>query len=137
MSERLVELRGVDKGYGWGATRVEVLSELDFEVKAGQLLAVVGPSGVGKSTLLHLIGLLDRPDHGRLSIDGRDMAPLSAEERAAVRNRFIGFVFQHHHLLDGSRRLPGPVGAGGLRQLAGRRLRRADGRAGPQRHRGL
>ena len=67
----LVELRGVGKGFGSGETRVEVLKDLDLEVTEGRLLAVVGPSGVGKSTLLHLIGLLDRPDEGRFLLDGR------------------------------------------------------------------
>jgi ABC-type lipoprotein export system ATPase subunit len=97
---RLVELRGVSKGFGTGGTRVEVLKDLDFEIQKGQLLAVVGPSGVGKSTLLHLIGLLDRPDEGYFELDGRKTGELDDEERARLRNRMIGFVFQHHYLLD-------------------------------------
>ena len=96
----LVELRGVSKGFGAGPTRVEVLRDLDLEVPAGRLLAVVGPSGVGKSTLLHLVGLLDRPDTGTLRLEGRDVAGLDGEERALLRNRLVGFVFQHHYLLD-------------------------------------
>ena len=96
----LVELRGVSKGFGTGGTRVEVLKDLDFEIQAGQLLAVVGPSGVGKSTLLHLVGLLDRPDEGHFELDGRETGELDDEERARLRNRMIGFVFQHHYLLD-------------------------------------
>jgi lipoprotein-releasing system ATP-binding protein len=96
----LVELRGVGKGFGAGPTRVEVLRALDLEVPAGRLLAVVGPSGVGKSTLLHLVGLLDRPDTGILRLEGRDVAGLDGEERALLRNRLVGFVFQHHYLLD-------------------------------------
>ena len=96
----LVELRGVSKGFGAGPTRVEVLRDLDLEVPAGRLLAVVGPSGVGKSTLLHLVGLLDRPDTGILRLEGRDVAGLDGEERALLRNRLVGFVFQHHYLLD-------------------------------------
>jgi len=101
MSDRpLVQLRGVIKGYGSEATRVEVLRELDLDVDRGELLAVIGPSGVGKSTLLHLIGLLDRPEHGRLELDGSAVGELDGEARAGLRNRLIGFVFQHHHLLD-------------------------------------
>ena len=101
MSERaLVELRGVSKGFGVGSTRVEVLRDLDLDVPEGQMMAVVGPSGVGKSTLLHLIGLLDRPDEGSLMLDGDDVELLDGEARAHLRNRKIGFVFQHHYLLD-------------------------------------
>ena len=96
----LVKLSGVSKGFGTGDTRVEVLKGLDMEVTEGRLLAVVGPSGVGKSTLLHLIGLLDRPDEGRFLLDGREVDGLDGEERAHLRNRMVGFVFQHHYLLD-------------------------------------
>ncbi len=96
----MVELEGVSKGFGSGAAHVEVLTALDLEVPEGQLLAVVGPSGVGKSTLLHLVGLLDRPDGGRIRLDGRDVAGLDGEQRAGLRNRMIGFIFQHHYLLD-------------------------------------
>ena len=96
----LVELRSLSKGFGAGSTRVEVLRDLDLEVSQGAMLAVVGPSGVGKSTLLHLIGLLDRPDDGHIALDGRDVESLDPEARARLRNRMIGFVFQHHYLLD-------------------------------------
>ncbi len=96
----LVEMAGVSKGFGAGSTRVEVIKGLDLTVAEGRLLAIVGPSGVGKSTLLHMIGLLDRPDEGRFVLDGREVDELDGEERAHVRNRLIGFVFQHHYLLD-------------------------------------
>jgi len=96
----LVELRSLSKGFGAGSTRVEVLRDLDLNVNQGAMLAVVGPSGVGKSTLLHLIGLLDRPDDGHIALDGRDVGSLDPEVRARLRNRLIGFVFQHHYLLD-------------------------------------
>jgi lipoprotein-releasing system ATP-binding protein len=96
----LVSLAGVSKGFGAEGTRLEVLKDLDFEVARGQMIAVVGPSGVGKSTLLHLIGLLDRPDDGRLELDGNEVATLDGEARANLRNRMIGFVFQHHYLLE-------------------------------------
>jgi lipoprotein-releasing system ATP-binding protein len=99
MSDALVIARGVCKGYGSGERRVEVLRDLDLEVARGEMLAVAGPSGVGKSTLLHLLGLLDRPDGGELLLFGSDVAALSVEERARWRNRRIGFVFQFHALL--------------------------------------
>jgi lipoprotein-releasing system ATP-binding protein len=96
----MVRVAGVAKGYGSGPTRVEVLRDLNLEVAAGEMLAVAGPSGVGKSTLLHLVGLLDRPDAGVIEVDGVELAALSAADRARVRNRMVGFVFQHHYLLD-------------------------------------
>jgi lipoprotein-releasing system ATP-binding protein len=99
-STPLVSLAAVSKGFGAGTARVEVLSSLDLVVEMGQMLAVVGPSGVGKSTLLHLIGLLDRPDRGVIELDGREVEGLNGESRARLRNEMIGFVFQHHYLLD-------------------------------------
>ena len=102
MSDRdpMVRCESLTKGYGTGVTRLEVIDDLDFEVAAGEMVAVVGPSGVGKSTLLHLIGLLDSPENGRIEIDGVATDDLDAGARAGLRNRVIGFVFQHHHLLD-------------------------------------
>ena len=99
-STPLVSLAAVSKGFGAGTARVEVLSSLDLVVEMGQMLAVVGPSGVGKSTLLHLIGLLDRPDRGVIELEGREVGGLDGQSRARLRNEMIGFVFQHHYLLD-------------------------------------
>jgi len=98
MSEAVL-VTGLCKGYGTGERRVEVLRGIDLAVAGGEMLAVVGPSGVGKSTLLHLIGLLDRPDAGQLVLFGSDVSALSVEHRARWRNRRIGFVFQFHALL--------------------------------------
>jgi lipoprotein-releasing system ATP-binding protein len=94
-----VRAEGLRKGYGAGERRVEVLRGLDLEVAEGELLAVVGPSGVGKSTLLHLLGLLDRPDGGRIELFGDDVTAWTVEQRARFRNRSLGFVFQFHALL--------------------------------------
>lgn len=128
MSERapIVVLEGVSKSYGEGASRVEVLRDLDLEVHRGELLAVVGPSGVGKSTLLHLMGLLDRPDAGRIILGDRDVATLDQEARARVRNREIGFVFQYHYLLD---ELDAVDNVALPLRIAGRRTEAARGRA--------
>jgi|YNPBryunderm2012_1023409.scaffolds.fasta_scaffold25234_2 lipoprotein-releasing system ATP-binding protein len=99
MSELAVRAVGLAKGFGEGTARVEVLRGLDVQVKTGEMLAVVGPSGVGKSTLLHILGLLDRPDAGTLELFGCDTAGLRVEERARWRNQKIGYVFQFHALL--------------------------------------
>ncbi len=97
--EPLVCLSGVSKGFGEGEERLQVLREIDFCLCPGDAVAVVGASGIGKSTLLHIMGTLDRPDEGKLLFGGTDLLALADEKLAAFRNRRIGFVFQFHHLL--------------------------------------
>ena len=87
------------KTYMTGPQKVEVLKGIDLEVSAGEIVVIMGPSGVGKSTLLHLIGGLDRPTAGEVLIDGDDLFSLRDRELAIFRNNAIGFVFQFHHLL--------------------------------------
>ena len=99
MSSAAVRATGIVKGYGSGERRVEVLRGLDVEIAAGEMVAVVGPSGVGKSTLLHLLGLLDVPDAGTIELFGEEVTAWGAERRARFRNRSLGFVFQFHALL--------------------------------------
>ena len=93
-----VELHGVSKRYLSNGAGVVALESVSFEVPAGQIVAVMGPSGSGKSTLLHVVGAMDRPDEGRVTVEGRDLTRLSRGEQAAYR-RTIGFVFQRFHLL--------------------------------------
>jgi lipoprotein-releasing system ATP-binding protein len=95
----LVEARGLEKRYVDGPAVVEVLRGLDLEIAAGERVAIIGESGVGKSTLLHLLGCLDAPSGGQLLLDGVDVFALPEAEVAALRNREVGFVFQFHHLL--------------------------------------
>ena len=78
---------------------IEVLRGLSFEVRPGETVAVTGPSGSGKTTLLQIIGAMDRPDAGEVCVNGRALSGLDEAERAAFRNREVGFVFQAHHLL--------------------------------------
>ena len=94
-----IEVNGLTKSYQMGGTRVEVLRELDVSLERGEMIAIVGASGVGKSTLLHVLGGLDHSDAGTVRIDGTDLARLSDDDLVAFRNRRVGFVFQFHHLL--------------------------------------
>jgi lipoprotein-releasing system ATP-binding protein len=89
----------LSKTYAGEGTPVTVFRDLSFELEEGVFAAVMGPSGVGKSTLLHLLGGVDLPDTGRVEILGRVLEEMPARERARVRNGHIGFVFQFHHLL--------------------------------------
>ncbi|MFQ5719055.1 MAG: ABC transporter ATP-binding protein [Acidobacteriota bacterium] len=91
--------RDLVKTYPSGAGRLTVLDGVNLELATGELLAVTGASGVGKSTLLHLLGGLDRPDAGHVVLEGIDLADLGPDERARLRNRRVGHVFQFHHLL--------------------------------------
>jgi lipoprotein-releasing system ATP-binding protein len=95
----LLEAVGLEKRYADGPAVVEVLAGLDLVVEPGERIAVVGESGVGKSTLLHLLGALDVPTAGRLLFDGEDVFARPEAALAEFRNREVGFVFQFHHLL--------------------------------------
>jgi len=95
----VVEAVGVTKVYRLDGVEVRALDGVDLVVERGDSMAIMGPSGSGKSTLLGLLGGLDRPTSGTLRFDGRDVAGLSGDELAAVRNRVVGFVFQSFQLL--------------------------------------
>jgi lipoprotein-releasing system ATP-binding protein len=94
-----IEVTGLSKGYDTGRARVSVLRDLDVSVEKGQMIAIVGASGVGKSTLLHVLGGLDSTDSGTIRIAGASLRDFSDAELVAFRNRHVGFVFQFHHLL--------------------------------------
>jgi lipoprotein-releasing system ATP-binding protein len=91
--------RNIHKSYPSGSGTIRVLRGVNLEVGEAEILAIVGQSGVGKSTLLHMLGALDRPDSGQVIADGVDVFALDDRRMAAFRNRNFGFVFQFHHLL--------------------------------------
>ena len=95
----LIELRDVARYYQMGDERIAALDGVSFAIEAGEMVAIVGSSGSGKSTLLNLLGCLDTPSRGQYRLAGRDVQDLSDDERARVRNRQIGFVFQSFQLL--------------------------------------
>ena len=101
----VLSAQGIYKSYGTGERKLDVLKGIDLKIGKGEIISVVGPSGVGKSTLLHLLGALDRPTKGEVYLDSANgvretsVFELSDEELARFRNRTVGFVFQFHHLL--------------------------------------
>lgn len=95
----MISLRSVQKVYRRGTNEVRAVQELTLDVPDGAFAAVIGPSGSGKSTLLHLIGCLDTPTAGVIELDGMDLSRLSSNERAELRARQLGFVFQKFNLL--------------------------------------
>ena len=94
-----LEARGIVKSYPVGGASLTVLRDLDLQVEAGQMVAIVGASGVGKSTLLHVLGGLDRADQGGVIVDGAELTALDDAALVRFRNQRVGFVFQFHHLL--------------------------------------
>jgi putative ABC transport system ATP-binding protein len=95
----MLRLSGIRKSYAHPAGEVQVLTDVNAEVRCQQRVAIVGPSGSGKSTLLALLAGLDRPTGGRIELDGRDLGPLSERELTAFRARTLGIVFQQFHLM--------------------------------------
>jgi len=95
----LVEIRGLERSFQTGGGAIEVLKGLDLDIAEGDRVAIVGQSGVGKSTFLHILGTLDHPDGGSIRFRGEDVFARSREALADLRGRFLGFVFQFHHLL--------------------------------------
>jgi lipoprotein-releasing system ATP-binding protein len=99
MSDPVLRARGVRRSFASGDHTIHVLSGVDFEIADDEAVAIVGESGVGKSTLLHILGALDPPDQGEVLFRGRDVFRLTPGERAQHRNSDVGFVFQFHYLL--------------------------------------
>ncbi len=98
-SNSLVEIRDLERTFVHQGKRIEVLKGLNLRVHRGEMCAVVGASGAGKSTFLHVVGTLDAPTSGSITIDGKEVTTLVPRELSAFRNNTIGFVFQFHHLL--------------------------------------
>jgi lipoprotein-releasing system ATP-binding protein len=94
-----LEAHSLSKTYRNAEVPVPVLNDMELTVERGEMLAIVGPSGIGKSTLLHLLGGLDRPDSGTIRVADAEVSSMSNDELARFRNRNVGFVFQFHHLL--------------------------------------
>ncbi len=95
----LYRLRGLSKHYSGPGEQVRILQEISLDIEEGESIAVIGSSGSGKSTLLHILGTLASPSSGWLFFGGREMGSLTPAEKATMRNKDIGFVFQFHHLL--------------------------------------
>ena len=121
-----IEAAAVEKSYVVGTTRLPVLQQLSLSVEKGEMVAIVGASGVGKSTLLHVLGGLDAMDGGSIRIGDVDLAAMTPDQLTAFRNRHVGFVFQFHHLLPEFTALEN---AGMPMRIARRAAAERDGRA--------
>lgn len=99
MSNPIIQCHGLKKSYQDGKTSIDVLNGIDFTISPGDSISIVGPSGSGKSTFLHLMGGLDNPSSGEVCINGHDWQSMSEKSRCMTRNKYLGFVYQFHHLL--------------------------------------
>lgn len=124
-SAKLVQAQGITKSYAISKVSIQVLSNLDITLASKETLAVVGASGIGKSTLLHILGTLDRPDSGALIYNGEDVFQYDDQRLAQFRNRTMGFVFQFHHLLPEFSALENAMMPALIRDLDKREARQA------------
>ncbi len=99
MNNYIIECQALSKVYHDATAKIEVLKQIDLQVKPAELIAIVGNSGSGKSTLLHLLGGLDKPTGGTVLLAGKNIAEVTENEKCRLRNRYLGFVYQFHHLL--------------------------------------
>lgn len=99
MSNSVLACQSLAKSYLDGTSKIEVLRQIDFAVAPSEMVAIVGISGSGKSTFLHLLGGLDKPTEGRVFLNNKDLHTLSEIEKCKMRNRYLGFIYQFHHLL--------------------------------------
>lgn len=97
MNDPLVSVRGLKRSFHKDGAMVSVLKGIDFEVREGEFATIMGPSGAGKTTFLHVIGSLDRPTEGNVFYRGRDISLFTGEEQCRFRNEKVGFVFQFYH----------------------------------------
>ncbi len=98
-AKHLIDVQGIEKSFSTPAGDLKILKGVDLAIDEGEVVGIVGASGVGKSTFLHILGTLDRPTSGKIFYEGRDVFSMDDASLAAFRNRTVGFVFQFHHLL--------------------------------------
>ena len=118
-----VSIRNMTKGFDGRGNRIEILRDADLELSKGETLAIIGPSGIGKSTFLHILGTLDRPDSGDFFYQGKDVIRMDDISLANFRNQSIGFVFQFHHLLPEFSALENAMMPGLIHGMAGGDIR--------------
>ncbi len=122
MSETLLDIRNLKKTFFHMGKKIEVLRGLELSVAQGEMCAIVGASGAGKSTFLHVVGTLDAPSSGTIHVNGKEVTRLSAKALAAFRNKTIGFVFQFHHLLPEFTALENTMMPGLIRKMPREKL---------------
>jgi len=99
MNNYVIECTELSKVYHDATAKIEVLNRINLQVRPGELIAIVGNSGSGKSTLLHLLGGLDKPTSGKIILASKNLARVTEKEKCRLRNRYLGFIYQFHHLL--------------------------------------
>ncbi len=124
-ADRLIVVRELCKSFNNSGSRIDILKGVDLELDAGETIAVVGASGIGKSTLLHLLGALDRPDNGTFLFQGEDVFLFDGLKLARFRNEFVGYVFQFHHLLPEFSALENVMMPGLIKGLGKKKARKA------------
>lgn len=124
-ADRLIVVRELCKSFNNSGSRIDILKGVNLDLDAGETIAVVGASGIGKSTLLHLLGALDRPDSGTFLFQGEDVFLFDSLKLARFRNEFIGYVFQFHHLLPEFSALENVMMPGLIKGLGKKNARKA------------